>query len=87
MPEECYRIWGAFRHGVWRSEELIKHWRSHVLAEGQWVSHTYEGYRPVAVDWTAIWRFKLPGWSGKMFHSLAGRAVRGVGFGLICDVG
>lgn len=86
-PEERYRIWGAFRHGVWQSNELIKQWRSHVLAEGRWVSHTYEGYRPVAVDWTAIWRFKLQGWTGKMFNGLLERAVCGVGFGLVCAVG
>ena len=86
-PEESHRIWGAFRHGVWQSNELINRWRSHVLAEGQWDSHSYEGYCPVAVDWTAIWRFKLKGWSGKLFNGLLGRSVRGVGFGLICDVG
>lgn len=86
-PEESYRIWGAFRHGVWRSDELVDRWRTHVLTEGQWVSHSYEGYHPVAVDWTAIWRFKLQGWTGKLFNSLIGRAVRGVGFGLVCDVG
>lgn len=86
-PEESHRIWGAFRHGVWQSNEMIPRWRSHVLTEGQWVSHSYEGYHPVAVDWTAIWRFKLQGWSGKLFNGLLGRAVRGVGFGLICDVG
>lgn len=86
-PKESHRIWGAFRHGVWRIDELVNRWRTHVLSEGQWVSHSYEGYRPVAVDWTAIWRFKLQGWSGKLFNGLIGRAVRGVGFGLVCDVG
>ena len=86
-PEESYRIWGAFRHGVWHSNEFVNRWRSHVLSAGHWRSHRYEGYRPVAVDWTAIWRFKLQGWSGKLFHGLLGRAARGVGFGLICDVG
>ena len=86
-PEESYRIWGAFRHGVWRSNEFIKQWRTYVLGEGQWSRHRYEGYHPLAVDWTAIWRFKLQGWSGKLFNGLLGKAVRGVGFGLICDVG
>lgn len=86
-PEESYRIWGAFRHGVWHSDELVNRWRTHVLTEGRWISHSYEGYRPVAVDWTAIWRFKLQGWTGKLFNSLIGHAVRGVGFGLVCDVG
>jgi hypothetical protein len=86
-PEESHRIWAAFRHGVWHINEFVNRWRTYVLTEGQWVSHSYEGYHPVAVDWTAIWRFKLQGWSGKLFNGLLGRAVRGVGFGLVCDVG
>lgn len=86
-PEESYRIWGAFRHGVWQSNEIVNSWRTHVLTEGQWVSHSYEGHQPIAVDWTAIWRFKLQGWSGKMFNGLLEKAGCGVGFGLICDVG
>lgn len=86
-PRESRRIWGAFRHGVWRINECLNHWCSYVQSEGEWVSHSYEGYRPVAVDWTAIWRFKLTGWKGKMYNGLLGRAVRGVGFGLVCQVG
>lgn len=86
-PEESRRIWSAFRHGVWRINECIDRWRTYVCDEGRWLSHSYEGYQPVAVDWTAIWRFKLKGWSGKLFNGLLGRAVRGVGFGLVCQVG
>jgi hypothetical protein len=86
-PEESRRIWRAFRHGVWHINECIARWRSYVLSEGKWQSHEYEGYRPVAVDWTTFWRFKLKGWTGKMFHSLAGRALCGVGFGVVCQVG
>ncbi|UCC51899.1 MAG: hypothetical protein JSV68_22800 [Anaerolineaceae bacterium] len=86
-PEESRRIWSAFRHGVWRINECIAQWHRYVLAEGQWQSHEFEGYRPVAVDWTAFWRFKLKGWTGKMFHSLVGRALCGVGFGVVCQVG
>lgn len=41
----------------------------------------------MAVDWTAFWRFKLKGWTGKMFHSLVGRALCGIGFGVVCQVG
>ena len=85
--EESRRIWRAFRHGVWYINECFARWHSYVLSEGKWQSHEYEGYRPVAVDWTAFWRFKLKGWTGKMFHSLAGRALCGVGFGIICQVG
>lgn len=86
-PEESRRIWRAFRHGVWNINECITQWRSYVLTEGEWQSHNYEGYRPVSVDWTAFWRPKLKGWTGKMFHSLAGRALCGIGFGVVCQVG
>lgn len=85
-PQESRRIWQAFRHGVWRINECLAHWCEYVEAEGKWQSHEYEGYRPVAVDWTAFWRFKLKGWTGKMFHGLAGRALRGVGLGVVCQV-
>jgi hypothetical protein len=86
-PEESRRIWRAFRHGVWRINECIDHWRTYVLTEGQWQNHNYEGYHPVAVDWTAFWRFKLKGWAGKLYHTLVGRAMCGIGFGVVCHVG
>lgn len=86
-PTESRRIWQALRQGVWRVDECLSHFRDHVASAEEWESHSYEGYRPVAVDWTAVWRFRLKGWSGKLFNSLAGRALRGVGFGLICEVG
>lgn len=86
-PEESRRIWSGFRHGVWRINECIAQWRTYVLAEGEWQSHRYEGYQPVAVDWTAFWRFKLKGWTGKMFHTLVGRAMCGIGLGVVCQVG
>jgi hypothetical protein len=86
-PEESRRIWTAFRGGMWRINDCIAHWCSYVEAEGQWQHHDYEGYQPVAVDWTAFWRFKLKGWTGKMFHSLASRALCGIGFGVVCQVG
>jgi len=81
------RSWSAFRYGSWTIEKLIEVWRRHVLSEGQWQSHRYEGYRPLAVDWTAFWRPQLKGWAGKMFNGLANRALPGVGFGVVVDVG
>ena len=81
------RSWSAFRYGSWTIEKLIEFWRRHVQSEGQWQSHRYEGYRPLAVDWTAFWRPQLKGWRGKMFNGLAKRALPGVGFGVVVDVG
>jgi hypothetical protein len=66
---------------------LIGWWRDYVLSEGEWQGNRYEGYRPVAVDWTAFWRPKLNGWGGKMYNSLANRALPGIGFGVVVDVG
>lgn len=81
------RSWSAFRYGSWTIEKLIEVWRKHVLSEGQWQSHRYEGYRPLAVDWTAFWRPQLKGWAGRMFNGVANRALPGVGFGVVVDVG
>lgn len=86
-PATSQRIWQAFRYGVWRSDECVNQWRAYVLSQEKWESHCYEGYRPLALDWTVVWRPKLKGWAGKWFHGLAGRALCGVGFGLVCNVG
>jgi len=81
------RSWSALRHGSWTIEKLIGWWRDYVLSEGEWQGNRYEGYRPLAVDWTAFWRPQLKGWGGKMYNSLANRALPGVGFGVVVDVG
>jgi hypothetical protein len=81
------RSWSALRHGSWTIEKLIAVFRSHVLSEEKWQGHCYDGYRPLAVDWTTFWRPQLKGWKGKMYNGLANRALRGVGFGVMVDVG
>lgn len=85
--QEINRSWAAMRYGKWTISEFIQRWRGYVAADEQWESHEYEGQRPVAVDWTAIWRPKLKGWKGKFFNGLLGRATTGVGLGLVADVG
>lgn len=81
------RSWSAMRKGSWTIEKLIAVFRSHVLSEEKWVEHRYEGYRPLSVDWTAFWRPQLKGWAGRMYHGLARRALPGIGFGVVVDVG
>ena len=81
------RSWSALRYGSWTIEKLIGWWRDYVLSEGEWQGNRYEGYRPLAVDWTAFWRPQLKGWGGKMYNGLANRALPGVGFGVVVDVG
>lgn len=86
-PEEIRRSWRALRWGKWHIYELVQRFRQQVEQTGKWHSHEYDGYRPVAVDTTAIWRPRLQGWVGKLYRQLAGKAMTGIGFGLIADVG
>jgi hypothetical protein len=85
--DEIRRSWQALRYGTWDICELITRWRHLVLSEKQWQTREYEGWRPLAVDITAFWRPQLKFWSNKFFHRLANRLVKGVGFGVITQVG
>ena len=84
---ESYRSWQAMAEGSWGIGQLVKNWRSYVMAQGQWQANSYEGYRALAIDVTAFWRPRLQGWQGKFFHGIAERARKGVGFGLLVQVG
>ena len=77
----------ALRCGAWRTADLVQAWRGYVLRQGQWQPNCYEGYQPVAADLTAFWRPRLKGPVGKFFHRIANRALRGIGFGLVVQVG
>lgn len=81
------RCWAAMRYGVWHSGELIEAWAQYVSGQGQWQEHQHEGYRGVAVDLTAFWRPRLKGWLGKHFHTIAGRALPAVSFGVVVRIG
>lgn len=84
---ESYRSWQAMAQGSWGIEKLVKNWRGYVIEQGRWQAHRYEGYRALAIDITAFWRPRLQGWKGKFFHGIARRALKGVGFGLLVQVG
>lgn len=84
---ESYRSWQAMADGTWGIDQLVKNWRTYVLEQGHWQANSYEGYRPKSVDTTTFWRPRLQGWKGKFFHAIAGRALKGVGFGLVVEVG
>jgi hypothetical protein len=86
-PGQVRRSWAALRYGVWSIPELVERWRAIVLREGRWQPREYDGYRPLAVDITAFWRPQLQGWAGKFFYRLANRAIKGVGFGVVTQVG
>ena len=85
--EESYRSWQAMAQGTWGIGRLVKNWRGYVLGDGRWQANRYEGYRALAIDITAFWRPRLQGWKGKFYHSIAGRALKGVGFGLLVEIG
>ena len=85
--DEVGRSWTALRHGMWHMEEIINAWRQYVQTEGQWQAHEYEGYRPVAADITAFWRFRLKGWAGRYFNGMANRLLGGVGLTIVADIG
>lgn len=85
--DEIRRSWSALRWGKWHIQELVQRFRQQVAQTGQWQSREYGGYRPVAVDTTAYWRPRLQGWPSKLYRQLAGKAMTGIGFGLIADVG
>jgi hypothetical protein len=77
----------ALRCGAWGIAELVQRWRHYVLSQGEWQPCCYEGYSPLVVDLTTFWRPRLKGWMGKFYHRLANRAVKGIGMGLIVQVG
>ena len=77
----------ALRCGAWDITELVQSWREYVLSQDEWQSHCYAGYCPLAVDLTTFWRPHLKGWKGKFFHRMANRAMKGIGVGLVVQVG
>ena len=85
--EESYRSWQAMAQGTWGIGHLVKNWRRYVMDQGCWQANSYEGYRALAIDITAFWRPRLQGWKGKFFHGIAQRALKGVGFGLLVEIG
>jgi hypothetical protein len=84
---QIWRSSQAVRDGAWSNGELVARWRDWVAMHGGWQPHSYEGYRPLAVDITAFWRPRLQGWLGKFFYRVANRAVKGIGFALVVQVG
>jgi hypothetical protein len=85
--QESQRSWQALAQGTWGIAKLVKNFRGYVLGQGRWQAKRYEGYGALAIDITAFWRPRLKGWPGKFFHGIARRALKGVGVGLLVQVG
>jgi hypothetical protein len=88
LPEPAVRrVWAALGRGDWSSAGLLGRWRQHVEQAGAWQAHTYEGYRPVAVDVTGFWRPRLRGCATRHDHGPAGNALPAIPVGLVARVG
>lgn len=85
--QETRRAWSAFRHGVWRTPDLLRVWREHVASLAGWQVRTYEGYRVKSVDVTGFWRPALKGCPSKHYHPAARRALPAVIVGIVAEVG
>lgn len=85
--EEVRRAWAAMRDGSWQTEELLKTWRTYVMAQGEWQASQYAGYYTKAVDITAYWRPTLKGLESKHDHDEADKALPAVVFGMVGCVG
>ncbi len=70
-----------------RGASLVERWNRYVLDQDDWQSNCYDGYRPVAVDLTTFWRPRLHGWLSKFYHRIVNRACKGIGIGLVVQVG
>lgn len=81
--EQIRRSWAATRYGSWSIDELLESWQLYVAQQNSWVPRRYEGFRVLSVDITGFWRPKLQGWAGKLYNSLAGKAIPAVVFGIM----
>ncbi len=81
------RAWAALGQGDWTSVELLSRWQQQVEQDGRWRVHEYEGYQPVAVDVTGVWRPRLQGCATSHYHGPAGRALPAIPVGIVARVG
>lgn len=81
--EEIRRSWSSMAKGAWKISELITSWQVYVRSENKWHERRYGGFRVVSIDITGFWRPKLKEWKGKHYHSLCGKALPAIVFGVI----
>lgn len=81
------RAWSAFRHGSWRTPDLLQVWGEQIEALNEWEAHIFEGYRVKSVDVTGFWRPSLEGCPSQHYHPAARRALPAVIMGIVGEVG
>jgi len=80
---EMRRSWSAMCNGSWETEDLVESWGVYVAQENEWRENRHEGLRVVSIDLTGFSRPRLQGWAGKHYHSLVGKAIPAVVFGVM----
>lgn len=85
--DEIRHSWSAMGYGAWEIDELLSSWQVYVKSQNEWQENRYGGYRVISIDLTGFWRPKLQGWVGKHYHSLCGKALPAVVFGVIVTAG
>lgn len=86
-PAAVRRAAAALAYGEWTIARLLAAWQSLLLREGRFVSHQYEGYRPVGCDLVGFFRPHLVGCTGKHYVAQAGKALPALVFALVGAVG
>jgi len=81
------RAWAALGQGSWKIGPLLARWAVVVHDEGAWQPACYEGFHPVAVDVTAVWRPRLRGCPTSHDRAEAGKALPAIPIGIIARVG
>ena len=85
--KEVSRSWSALRKGSWEISELLSSWHLYVAGENEWKERRYSGLRVLSLDTTGFWRPHLKNWSGKHYHSSAGKALPAVVIGVMVTSG
>ena len=86
-PEAVRRASAALREGGFVIATLLSNWQRLVQKEGAFQAREHEGVRPVACDLTAFYRPHLQGLTSKHYHSVPGKVLPALGFGLCVRVG
>ncbi len=66
--QEIRRSWPAMGYGAWSLDNLLSSWGDYVKQQGEWQAQDYQGYRPLAVDLTAIGALTTERMDGKVLQ-------------------
>jgi hypothetical protein len=81
------RAGAALTYGRFECEDLVADWKKTVEKEGDFVPHSHDGIRPVAVDLVGFFRPRLQGCVTKHYTSVADKALPAIVFGMVGATG